>query len=121
MDDYWNGYEDGQSLERSELAEMLRAKADAELAGGKDGGFYALRAAAWSVEARSTSPFRVRVMRATGKHVEEVEDGTAEDLAAGHIVAHESGTWVFFSGYPSHEDDEGVPHWDVSSARKVTL
>ncbi len=123
MDDYWNGYEDGQQFERSEIAELLRAKADAELAGGNDGGFYALRAAAWSVEARSTPPFRVRVMRATGKHLEDIPEGTATDLLAGHVIAHdqESGTWVFFGGYPTHEDDDGIPHWDVSSARKVTL
>lgn len=123
MDDYWNGYEDGQQFERSEIAELLRAKADVELAAGSDAGYYALRAAAWSVEARSTSPFRVRVMRATGKHVEDIPEGTATDLLAGHIIAHdqESNTWVFFGGFPTHEDDDGIPHWDVSSARKVTL
>ena len=123
MDDYWNGYEDGQQFERSEIAELLRAKADVELSGGSDAGYYALRAAAWSVEARSPSMFRVRVLRATTMQLEDIPVGTATDLLAGHVVAHdqESNTWVFFGGYPSHVDDEGVPHWDVSSARKVTL
>lgn len=123
MDDYWNGYEDGQQFERSEIAEMLRAKADVELAAGSDAGYYALRAAAWSVDARSTSPFRVRVMRATMMQLEDIPVGTATDLLAGHVVAHdrESGTWVFFGGYPTHVDDDGNAQWDVSSARKVTL
>ena len=123
MDDYWEGYEDGQQFERSEIAELLRAKADVELSGGSDAGYYALRAAAWSVEARSRSTFRVRVLRATTMQLEDIPVGTATELLAGHVVAHdqESNTWVFFGGYPTHEDEDGVPHWDVSSARKVTL
>lgn len=123
MDDYWNGYEDGQQFERSEIVDLLRAKADVELAAGSDAGYYALRAAAWSVEARSPSTFRVRVLRATTMQLEDIPLGTATDLLAGHVVAHdqETSTWVFFGGYPTHVDDDGNAQWDVSSARKVTL
>ena len=124
MDDYWNGYEDGQQFERGEVAELLRAKADVELSGGSDAGYYALRAAAWSVEGRGQrGTFECRVYAATRRDVSEIPVGNATDLLAGHVVAHdqESNTWVFFGGYPSHVDDEGVPQWDVSSARKVTL
>ena len=123
MDDYWNGYEDGQQFERDEVAELLRAKADLELAAGSDQGFYALRAAAWAVEGRCPSTFRARVLRATERQPEDIPVGTAPDLLAGHIVAHDEGTntWVFFSGYPTHEDDDGNAQWDVSAARRVTL
>ena len=67
--------------------------------------------------------FAARVVRATGLEIADIPVGTATDLLAGHVVAHdqESNTWVFFGGYPSHEDEDGVPYWDTSSARRVTL
>ena len=123
MDDYSNGYEDGRDFERSEVAELLRARADLELAAGSDEGFYALRAAAWAVEGRSAPTFRARVLRATERQLEDLPVGTATDLLAGHVIAHDEGTntWVFFGGYPTHVDDDGNAQWDVSAARRVTL
>jgi hypothetical protein len=67
--------------------------------------------------------FAARVVRATGLEIADIPVGTPTDLLCGHIVAHDqtTGEWVFYSGYPTHEDDDGVPYWDVSSARRVTL
>jgi len=41
----------------------------------------------------------------------------------GPIVAydHETSTYVYWEGYPSHEDDDGIQYWRPEDARLVTL
>jgi hypothetical protein len=124
MDEFAEGHLDGVGYERGEIAQLLRDEADANLARGQEAAYYVLRDAAWRVEGRSKpSTFECKVYAATKRGVSEIPVGNAADMLAGHVVAHdqETGEWVFYSGYPSHEDDDGVPYWDTSSARRVTL
>ena len=41
----------------------------------------------------------------------------------GHIVAHDwaTNTYVYWEGYPFHEDEDGTPFWRPEDARMVTL
>ena len=41
----------------------------------------------------------------------------------GMIVAHDwaTNTYVYWEGYPSHEDDDGNQYWRPEDARLVTL
>lgn len=124
MDEFAEGHLEGMHYERGEIAQLLRDEADANLARGREDAYYVLRDAAWTLEKRSKpSTFECQVYAATRRYVSEIPVGNPVDLLAGHIIAHDqaTGEWCFFGGYPTHEDDDGVPHWDVSSARRVTL
>lgn len=124
MDEFADGHSEGMHYERGEIAQLLRDEADKNLSHGREEAYYVLRDAAWTVEGRSKpSTFECKVYAATRMYVREIPLGNAVDLLAGHIIAHDhaTGEWAFFGGYPTHEDEHGVPQWDVSSARRVTL
>jgi hypothetical protein len=124
MDEFADGHLEGIQYERGEIAKMLRDQADKNLARGREDAYYVLRDAARRVEGRGQrGTFECRVYAATRRYVSEIPVGNPVDLLAGHIIAHDeaTGEWCFFGGYPTHEDENGVPHWDVSSARRVTL
>jgi hypothetical protein len=124
MDPYFEGMLHGEQWERSEIVTMLRGRADKALASGQEEVFDALSSAAWTVEGRFVCEYySVRVRQFTGLALKDIPVGDPADMLAGHIIAHDqaTGEWCFYTGYPTHEDDDGVPQWDVSSARKVKL
>lgn len=75
--------------------------------------------------ATPSTTFHERVLARTGMALSEVPEGTPEDVAGGHIVAHdpETNTFVVFVGSREGEDEEtGQEWWNPSvAARRVTL
>lgn len=64
--------------------------------------------------------FHSRILARTGVAFSAIPKTYTLD---GHIVAHhwESNTFVFYTGYPAGEDEDGTKFWGAEALRAVTL
>ena len=76
-----------------------------------------------SFEQSPDSEFAKRVLERTGVSLEEMQEGSENELLGSHIFCHnkESNMFVVATGYPSRVED-GQEFWDDPKCfRKITV
>lgn len=71
----------------------------------------------------SEQQFAQRVLERTGVSLEDMQEGTVDDLVGSHIFARREKIWVIATGYPTRVDEEtGEEFWEETRCfKKVTF